>query len=84
MICNSLPVMRLKPGDKATIVQILGSDEGSLRKLAAFGILPGTEIEVLQIFPAYIFKVGYTQVALDLAAVKGIIVDNVVQKAQKI
>jgi ferrous iron transport protein A len=31
----------------------------------ALGVLPGEQMEVLQTFPAYVIKVGHTQLALD-------------------
>jgi ferrous iron transport protein A len=58
------PLLKLKQGDKA-IVTALPADERNLHKLLVFGVLPGTEIEVLQVFPGYVIAVGNTMLALD-------------------
>jgi Fe2+ transport system protein FeoA len=31
----------------------------------AMGLLPGTAIQLMQNFPSYVFKLGYTQFAVD-------------------
>ncbi|HKJ92374.1 MAG TPA: FeoA family protein [Longimicrobiales bacterium] len=63
--CDSLPLTALRPGDAGT-VSCLG-DPGSARtyKLAALGVLPGTRIVLLQRHPVYVFRMGYTDLALD-------------------
>jgi len=35
------------------------------RKLMALGMVPGTELQVIQIRPAFVVALGYTQLALD-------------------
>lgn len=36
-----------------------------LQKLMAMGVLPGTSIELIRRFPAYVFQVDYSQFAVD-------------------
>lgn len=69
-----ISIVTLKREKKARVVSFLVSDGDQLRKLTAFGILPGVEIEVLQTYPTYVLKVGYTQIALDYEIVKNIMV----------
>lgn len=70
-------VTKLKPGEKAKIVAINGQDVRGLRKLTVFGLLPGVEIEVIQTSPAYVLKIGNTELALDHEAAFGITVIRV-------
>lgn len=53
---------------------LLSSEENHLRKMAAFGILPGVLIKILQTDPVFVLEVGYTQIALDFKIAKNIIV----------
>ena len=56
------------------VVSLLPADKSQLRKLTAFGVLPGAEIELLQTSPVYVLRIGYTQIALDYEIAKNIIV----------
>ncbi len=67
-------VTTLKTGERGKIVAINGQDVRSLRKLTVFGLLPGVEIEIVQTSPAYVLKVGNTELALDHEAAFGITV----------
>jgi ferrous iron transport protein A len=61
----NIPVTELKVNEKAKIVKINTDDLVKLRKLTAFGIMPGFDIVVIQRYPAFVLQIGYTQVALD-------------------
>ncbi|MDF2570584.1 MAG: FeoA domain protein [Sporomusa sp.] len=67
-------ITTLKAGEKAKIIEINSRNSANMRKLTVFGLLPGTEIEVVQTFPAYVLNVDNTQLALDYEAAIGIIV----------
>lgn len=71
---DSISIVNLRVKKKVYVVRLLPVDEGQLRKLTAFGILPGMEIEILQTYPTYVLRVGYTQIALDYEIAKNIIV----------
>ncbi|MCD6505442.1 metal-dependent transcriptional regulator [Candidatus Poribacteria bacterium] len=55
----------LKPGQKGKIAYLQAKNSKELQKLMAMGILPGTPIELRRRFPSYIFRVGYTEYAVD-------------------
>lgn len=74
-------VTELKAGEKAKVVSIQGHNAASIRKLTVFGLLPGTEIEMVQTFPVYVLKIDNTQLALDYKAAKEIYV--VIGQTQK-
>jgi ferrous iron transport protein A len=73
-MANPFSVVDLKKGSKVHVLQLLVTGGEHLRKLTAFGIMPGVEIEILQTSPAYVLKIGYTQIALDYQIAKNIIV----------
>ena len=71
---DPVSIVKLRVKMKVRVVRLLPVNEGQLRKLAAFGIMPGMEIEILQTYPTYVLKVGYTQIALDHEIAKNIMV----------
>ena len=66
----------LKKNDKATIIKIDTNDMHKLRKMAAFGIMPGADIIVLGKYPAFLLRIGFTEVALDKDIASCIIVER--------
>lgn len=62
---DKLLIKDLKPGDRIIVFAIHTIDKYHTRKLAVFGILPGTEVEILQIHPVYVLRIGHTELALD-------------------
>lgn len=68
----SLP--ELKPGEEGTIAYILTEDNKKMQKLMAMGVLPGNSIVLMQSFPSYIFRVGYSEFAIDTAMAREIFV----------
>ena len=59
------PLTALRRGGRAAVCDISPAGESHFAKLAAFGLLPGAEVRVLQTWPATIVAVGHTVVALD-------------------
>jgi ferrous iron transport protein A len=68
------PIVKCNKGNRVRVVRLLLNGGDHLRKITAFGILPGVHIEVLQTYPVYVLKVGCTQIALDYEIAKNIIV----------
>lgn len=60
-----VPLTELKAGDEGAIAYILTEDDTKMRKLMAMGVLPGNSIVLMQTFPSYIFRVGYSEFAID-------------------
>jgi len=58
-----MPLAALRPGEKAVVAALPAARE-HLARLRAFGILPGTAIEVLQTFPVYVLAIGHTRLAI--------------------
>jgi len=59
-----LSILHLERGERAR-VSALPSLERRRNTLAVFGLTPGTELTLLQKTPAYVVKVGETELALD-------------------
>lgn len=60
-----VPLTELKPGDEGEIAYIQTDDDKKMQKLMAMGVLPGNRIRLSQAFPSYIFRVGYSEFAID-------------------
>jgi DtxR family transcriptional regulator, Mn-dependent transcriptional regulator len=55
----------LKSGQGGEIAYIQTDDNKKMQKLMAMGVLPGNKITLVQSFPSYIFRVGYSEFAID-------------------
>lgn len=55
----------LKSGEGGEIAYIQTDDNKKMQKLMAMGVLPGNKIVLAQSFPSYIFRVGYSEFAID-------------------
>ena len=67
-----LTIQELRPGDKIKVLTVNPANKSNLRKLAIFGILPGVEVELLQVKPAYVLRIENTELALDNEIAKSI------------
>lgn len=63
--CDSIRLTSLGEGEggRVTCLEDPGSTEA--RKLATLGILPGADLVLLQRSPAFVFRTGHTEIALD-------------------
>jgi DtxR family transcriptional regulator, Mn-dependent transcriptional regulator len=69
-----VPLTELKSGDDGDIAYIQTEDSKKMQKLMAMGVLPGNRIFLLQAFPSYIFRVGFSEFAIDSAMAREIFV----------
>lgn len=69
-----VPLTELKSGEEGEIAYLQSGDDAKMRKLMALGVLPGNRIELIQTFPSYIFRVGFSEFAIDTAMAREIIV----------
>lgn len=63
-----------KSGQDGEIAYIQTEDNKKMQKLMAMGVLPGNKITLVQSFPSYIFRVGYSEFAIDTNLAKEIFV----------
>ena len=59
------PLADLKPGQQGTIAYLHADEPEKIQKLMALGVLPGSRVELIRRFPSYVFRVGYSQYAVD-------------------
>lgn len=69
-----VPLTELKSSDEGEIAYIQTDDGKKMQKLMAMGVLPGNRIQLLQTFPTYIFRVGYSEFAIDAGMAREIFV----------
>ncbi len=60
-----VPLTELKSGQEGEIAYIQTDDSKKMQKLMAMGVLPGNRIVLQQSFPSYIFRVGFSEFAID-------------------
>jgi DtxR family Mn-dependent transcriptional regulator len=60
-----IPLTELKPSEAGEIAYLSVSDDKKMQKLMSMGVLPGSQLNLVQKFPSYIFKVGHSQFAVD-------------------
>ncbi|HEY6873929.1 MAG TPA: metal-dependent transcriptional regulator [Geobacteraceae bacterium] len=69
-----VPLTELKSGEEGEIAYIQTEDDKKMQKLMAMGVLPGNRIVLIQTFPSYIFRVGFSEFAIDSAMAREIFV----------
>ncbi len=62
--CDSALLTTLAPGEEVTVA-CLEAEGSALAKLAALGILPGVRLRLVQRYPAFVFRLGFGEVAID-------------------
>ena len=60
-----VPLTEFKPEQVGEIAYIQTDDNKKMQKLMAMGVLPGNKITLVQSFPSYVFRVGYSEFAID-------------------
>jgi Fe2+ transport system protein FeoA len=65
----------LRPGERGVVRRVLPDQNGRAERLAALGVTPGAPVEVLQIFPGVVFRCDETELAIEPAVARAILVD---------
>lgn len=60
-----VPLSELDPSHRAVVAYLHTHDREALQKLIAMGLLPKTEVELVQKHPAFVLQIGKSQFALD-------------------
>jgi DtxR family Mn-dependent transcriptional regulator len=69
-----VPLTEFKSGQEGEIAYIQTEDSKKMQKLMAMGVLPGNKITLVQAFPSHIFRVGFSEFAIDSNLAKEIFV----------
>jgi len=70
--CESVPLTHLSEGERGCVTCLQDPGGAAAAKLAALGVLPGVELELIQRFPAFVFRIGYADLAVDTELASGI------------
>ena len=71
---RAVPLHRIKPGQRAQVVELKSDNPARLARLGALGLMPGSWIVVLQRKPALVLRVSETEISLDNAVAGEILV----------
>jgi len=71
---ETMPLVALRSGWDAEIVEVRAHNDAVLRKLTALGILPGVRVQLLRRFPCYLVQISHAQIALDKQLASAILV----------
>jgi Fe2+ transport system protein FeoA len=66
----------MTPGSRGRVARIVRDLTGRSDRLAALGITPGAAITVLQTFPGIVFECDQTEVAVERAVARAILIDR--------
>jgi DtxR family Mn-dependent transcriptional regulator len=59
------PLCDGRSGQDGIVAYLSTRDNREIQKLMAMGILPGSDIRLLRLFPSYIFQIGHSQFTVD-------------------
>jgi len=68
------PLCDGRAGQGGVVAYLSTRDNREIQKLMAMGILPGSDIRLIRLFPSYIFQMGHTQFTVDRALAEKIYV----------
>jgi DtxR family transcriptional regulator, Mn-dependent transcriptional regulator len=63
--CESICLTELAPGETGSVSCLQEPASRSACKLAAMGVLPGAELRMVQSYPAFVFRIGHAEFAVD-------------------
>ena len=69
-----MPLNNLKSGETGRIVYVSTKHHARLDRLTDLGITPGELVRVHQTFPAFVIKIGETDIAIDTDVIKDVFV----------
>jgi DtxR family transcriptional regulator, Mn-dependent transcriptional regulator len=63
--CDSICLTELGAGEVGSVTCLQDPASPSAYKLAAMGVLPGAELRMMQRYPAFVFRIGHAEFAVD-------------------
>ena len=64
----------MRAGESGVIVEVIVDPNGRADRLAALGVTPGARVRVLQTFPGIVFECDQTELAVERAVARVILV----------
>ncbi|HEU4937918.1 MAG TPA: FeoA family protein [Vicinamibacterales bacterium] len=71
-----IPLAHMPPGARGRVSRITRDLTGRADRLAALGVTPGASITVLQTFPGIVFECDQTEIAVERAVARAILIDR--------
>jgi DtxR family Mn-dependent transcriptional regulator len=68
------PLCDGRAGEEGVVAYLSTRDNREIQKLMAMGILPGSDIRLVRLFPSYIFAIGHSQFTVDRSLAEKIFV----------
>ena len=65
----------LGAGARGHVVGVVGENDERADRLGALGVTPGASVEVLQRFPAFVFRCDQTELAVEPAVAAAVLVE---------
>jgi Fe2+ transport system protein FeoA len=72
---DAVRLSSLAPGSRGVVRRVVGDAGGRADRLAALGVTPGATVEVLQDFPGMVLRCDETELAVEPAVARSILVD---------
>ncbi len=63
--CDSVSLTAMRVGAAGTISCLQEPESRAVRTLVAMGVLPGVDILLVQTYPAFVFRLGRAEFAID-------------------
>ena len=63
--CESVPLTALAEGERGRVTCLEQPGSPAAMTLTALGALPGVDVELVQRNPAFVFRIGHTDLAVD-------------------
>jgi len=63
------------PGSRGRVVRVMRENPDRADRLIALGVTPGATVTVLQRFPGVVFLCDYTELAVEPAVARAIVID---------
>jgi DtxR family Mn-dependent transcriptional regulator len=63
--CDSVRLTSLRPGARGSVSCLERPGSAESAKLAGLGVVPGARIRLVQRYPAWVFRLGRAEIALD-------------------
>ena len=71
-----IPLAYMTPGSRGRVSRVARDLTGRADRLAALGVTPGASITVLQTFPGIVFECDQTEIAVERAVARAILIDR--------
>jgi Fe2+ transport system protein FeoA len=80
MIDHRVPLASMRRGGRGHVVHVIRDLTGRAERLSALGVTPGAAVHVLQTFPAIVFECDQTEIAVERALARAVLIQPAVER----